>query len=64
MKPNEIVMWKEYWVATLRIRISVTAQRTQIHAWVIGSDDWVTGVGPTYDLNQAEVSLLGQLGCM
>ncbi len=64
MRTSEEILWREEWNATMRLTIKVTAGRDRLHSWVIGADDWLTGSASVGDFGQAEIDILGQLGCM
>lgn len=53
------MLWREYWYATLRIVLNRNAYGFYTCVWL--ADDMPTGFGDTP--NNAELDLLGQLGC-
>lgn len=57
---REQVLFKEDWAVTMGI--VVQASELGDAAWVLDSDDSVVGEGINWE--QAEIDLLGKLGCM
>lgn len=56
------IKWQEEWHIILCLGVNTIDANDRVHVFVLEGDDFITGAGDNYE--QAEIDLLGQLGCM